>query len=344
MNLKFLMMQKTQTHLYNYDILRGIAILLVAVQHAWSMSEMDTDQWGMLCYGYRTIVNCGVPLFVALSGALLLDAPVRPMSEFFKRRFSRILYPFLIWATAVYLLSFVTHKYEGIDSWSYFFFCYIPFLLTNRINDFHWFVHMILVLYLMAPFLQRAFTLCSQQSIRMLLVGWIIVMMFRSFFPEIYVFRFTSSLFVYLGCFIAGYYIHHYGLNKESKWAPFVIFAFLAVIDVYSKTRFPYVEPFMAIALFGWISNFPMSVPSKGSQPLLLLSRYSFMLYLIHVPVIRVLLMMAGSDLSPERPVIALFQPLWLTLSAIAICALVCWVLEKLRVPASILRILGITA
>lgn len=338
------MQTSTRQYLYNYDLLRGLAILLVAVQHAWSMSEMDTDSWGLLCYGYRTIVNCGVPLFVVLSGALLLDAPIRPMSDFFRRRFSRILFPFLIWATAVYLLSFVTHKYEDMDSWLAFFGNYIPYLLTNRINDAHWFVHMILVLYLLAPFLQRAFTLCDRNSIRALLLVWIVVMIFRSFFTDVYVLRYTSGLFVYLGCFIAGYYIHHYKLNQGNKWIPLVVFALLAVKDVLTRTMYPYVEPFMAVTLFGLFSNFPMSTPPRGCKPLLLLSRYSFMLYLIHIPVIRVLLTVAGSELSPERPFVAFFQPLWLALAAMLICGLGCWILEKIGVPAKILRLLGITA
>lgn len=329
--------------MFNYDLLRGIAIILVAVQHAWSMSNMDTDEWGLLCYGYRTFVNCGVPLFVIMSGALLLDAPIRPFGEYFKRRFTRILYPFLLWAIVVYLISFLTHKYDEIITWKDFFVNLVPYLLNNKINDFHWFVHMILALYLIAPFLQRAFSLCDRKALDCLLLGWLLVMLLRSFCPDIYMLKYTTGLFPYLGCFIAGYYIRHYCYGRLLRWGPLVGILLFAILDIVTETRLLYVEFLMAISLFALFSVRPMNRQPSGSALMIFLSRYSYMIYLIHIPIIRALMNMLCSYHSPDNPGWIVFQPLWLAGAALSICVIGCWILEHIRLSGSVLKVLGIT-
>lgn len=337
------MQHATRQHLYNYDLLRGIAILLVAVQHAWSMSEMDTDEWGLLCFGYRTVVNCGVPLFVIMSGALLLDAPIRPMKEFFKRRFARVLYPFLLWATAVYLLSFVTHKYDEVITWKDFFIKYIPYLLSNQINDFHWYVHMILALYLIAPFLQRALSLCSRKTLDCLMLGWLAGMLARAFCPNIYLLHYTTSLYPYLGCFIAGYYLRHYCYSKSLRWWSLSAFVAFAVVDVITETRLSYIEPLMAISLFAFFSVRPMNKKPNGSDIMVMLSRYSYIIYLIHIPVIRFILNLTGARALLGDIWMPMLQPLWIAAIAVAICVMFCHALELIHLPASVLYFVGIT-
>ena len=330
-------------HLFNYDLLRGIAIILVAVQHAWSMSELDVDEWGLLCYGYRTFVNCGVPLFVIMSGALLLDAPIRPMEEFFKRRFTRILYPFLLWALVVYLISFLSHRYDEVLTWKDFFVNLVPYLLSNKINDFHWFVHMILALYIIAPFLQRALTLCDRKSLDYLMLGWLLVMVLRSFYPNIYMLKYTSGLFPYLGCFIAGYYIRHYCYGRLLRWASLSGVILFGILDIVTETRLSYVELLMAISMFAFFSVRPMNRQPAGSTLLVLLSRYSYMIYLIHIPIIRALMSVTCSYHTPDNPGWVGLQPLWWAAAVLAICLVGCWILEQLRLPASVLKVLGIT-
>lgn len=338
-------MQMNQNHhLYNYDLLRGIAIILVAVQHAWSMSDMDLDEWGLLCYGYRTIVNCGVPLFVILSGALLLDAPICPMRDFFKRRFTRVLFPFLIWATAVYLLSYFTHKYDEIVTWKDVFCNFIPYLLSNRINEFHWFVHMIIALYLITPFIQRALSLCGRKTMDCVMLGWVLVMLAKSFCPSIYLLRYTTSLFPYLGCFLAGYYLRHYCYSKSLRWWSLSVFVAFAIVDIVTETRLSYVEPLMAIALFSFYSVRPMNKQPSGSGLMILLSRYSYMIYLIHIPIIRMVLTYTGVRASVSALGTALVQPLWLAAIALAVCVAICWILEHVRPLEPVLKYLGITS
>ena len=322
------MSNNQHTHLYNLDLLRGLAILLVVVQHAWTMSDMDIDSWGWLCHGYRIFISCGVPLFVVLSGALLLDAPVLPMGDFYRRRFWRVAMPFLLWALAVYVLSFVTHKYDEVTSWQDFLLCFVPYLLQNRINEFHWFVHMILALYLIAPFLQRAFTLCNRRTIEGVLLVWVALLLLRAFVPGVYLLHYTSDLLPFLGCFVGGYYLKHYASGRGLRFWFIIIFAALTLVDILTKARYGFLPLLMSVALTGIFLSAPMHKAPRWGGIWVRMSRYSFMIYLIHIPIIRAVLTASGLQADPARPWLAFAQPLCLALIALTVCCLLGWVID----------------
>ncbi|MCR5395404.1 MAG: acyltransferase [Bacteroidales bacterium] len=322
--------KETTTHLYNLDLLRALAMVLVVLQHAWTMSEMDTDEWGWLCHGYRILIGVGVPLFVVLSGALLLDAPVLSFREFYRRRMSRVLLPFLVWATVVYTFSFLTHKYEDISTWQDFVLSYIPYLITNRINDSHWFVHMILALYLMAPFLQRALLQCSQRVVASSLVAWFVVMVLRVVWPDVYGLRYVSSLFPFIGCFVAGYYLKHYAQQLPLRRNASVALVLLTLVDIVELGQYSVLPHCMAIALFGLFLTKPLLQCPKWARLGLLVSSCSYMIYLVHIPLIRSILVYTGITADPAQPGQALLQPVWLAAIALVVCCLMGLVIERL--------------
>ena len=59
-----------------YDVMRVVAIVLVVLQHAWSIPHLDSPEQGLLCQVYGALVSCGVPLFILVSGALNLRPTV----------------------------------------------------------------------------------------------------------------------------------------------------------------------------------------------------------------------------------------------------------------------------
>ena len=333
---------KTTTHLYNLDLLRALAIGLVVLQHSWTMSDMDTDQWGWLCHGYRILISVGVPLFIVLSGALLLDAPILPVRDFYKRRMSRVLLPFLLWATVVYVVSFVTHKYEEVTTWQDFLLCYLPYLLTNQINEFHWFIHLILALYLITPFLQRALVQSNQSVVRWLLVGWSVVLVLRALWPAVFMLHYTSELFPFLGCFVAGYYLKHYCQGKSLRQWSLAALGVLILVDVLTLARYSFVSMWMSVALTGLFLSFPMTNSPSRCALWLSVSRYSFMFYLVHIPIVRAILTASGAEADPQQPGLAFVQPIWLALSALTVCCLMGWVIDHL--PLWVQHLTGVTS
>ena len=317
------------------DLCRAAAIVLVAVQHAWSMLDLDNDSWGLVCYMYRAIVNCGVPMFVMVSGALLLGNPCG-VKQFYIKRLARVVWPFLFWAIPVYIIGVVTHRYEAIHSWSDVFLCFFPYLLQNEIQDFHWFVHMILVLYALTPLLQRALSLSSKRLVEGLLAGWAIILILQQAYPAIYVLRYVSALFPYLGVYIAGYYIKCYMPDsKHVRTIAAIAFVALYVADVLLKTRYYFVELFTTICLFTLLSKIPISRPIAVRTGILSLSRYSYTIYLIHIPLISALYQLldkltCGAYTQWATPTMAVL-PICVAAIVLAVCYVACLIADKCR-------------
>ena len=89
-----------------------------------------------------------VPVFVMVSGALLLSRPIDSPPEFYRRRAARRLVPLVVW-TVVYL-ALRAYWARGID---------MADLATSVITGvpyYHlWYLYMLLGLYLMTPFIHR---------------------------------------------------------------------------------------------------------------------------------------------------------------------------------------------
>ena len=203
------------------DWLRALAILMVVTVHTWSLSHIDSTAYPVLALCYKLFYQCGVPLFVMISGALQLPSSILPIGVFYKKRFTRILVPFLIWSIVIYTLSCIVGKYEDIHSWQDAIRNYIPFLLTNRINEAYWFMGLIIALYAITPFLQRAFQTCSKQTLIGIIVCWLIYLVAQRFYPELYLLQYSSRLTYFLGFYILGFLLRRewggFGQLKESK-------------------------------------------------------------------------------------------------------------------------------
>ena len=83
--------------IFYYDFLRAIAIILVILVHVDGIIGYGFDSLKHAIPGLLTATTWpAVPIFLMLSGALLLNRSYT-LSEFFKKRFARILYPFIFW-------------------------------------------------------------------------------------------------------------------------------------------------------------------------------------------------------------------------------------------------------
>lgn len=190
------------------DILRALAILMVITVHTWSLAHIDTVTHPTLTIMYSLFFRCGVPLFVMVSGALQLSAPVQPFGAFYKKRYARILIPFFIWSAVVYCISCFVGKYTDVHSVRDGLLCYFPYLLTNRINEAYWFVGLIVALYAITPFLQRSIQQCSRKQLIIIIACWLVYVLIRRFYPSMYLMEYTSRLTYFLGFYILGYLLY----------------------------------------------------------------------------------------------------------------------------------------
>jgi len=197
---------------YPVGLIRTIAIGMVILVHASffpykipgeitptvMVNWFTADVFGAIGY-------LGVPLFVMLSGALLLN-PAKadePMGEFFKKRFNRIGLPLVFWTAVYFVWSFVvwgtpvtlSNIAQGLISGSY------PIL---------WFLYLLVGLYLITPILRTLVKHIDRKQFKLLLAIWFVGTISVSLIHNFTIFDFNPLMFVitdWVGFFLLGIYL-----------------------------------------------------------------------------------------------------------------------------------------
>ena len=199
------------------DRLRNIAtVMVIAIHVAAPVAHVPTDihtLWWWTGNFWNSISRPGVPLFVMLSGFLLLGKDY-PLAMFLKRRFSRVVIPALFWM-CVYSL----YGYLGKNSPAT-----IGEVLRNIINGpvhYHlWFIYLIMGLYLVYPVLRPWVKSAGEREFlyffTMSIIGtWCykILALFFNLQIGIYFELFSNNC----GYFVLGYYLGTKALRGEGS-------------------------------------------------------------------------------------------------------------------------------
>jgi surface polysaccharide O-acyltransferase-like enzyme len=159
------------------DLVRTIAIVFVIGLHAANephqiitlplMSQAEIWRWWTINI-YDTFTRLGVPLFVMLTGALLLQpAKVEPLGVFFRKRFARIGLPFIFWGIIYFAYDFlVIHQ---SFSWSFV----AQGILTGPYYHF-WFLYMLVGLYLLTPILRIVIAHADRRFLKYFVFLWLL--------------------------------------------------------------------------------------------------------------------------------------------------------------------------
>ena len=170
-----------------------------------------------------SIARISVPLFVMISGFLLL--PMKgTCSEFFKKRFVRILGPFVVWS-ALYALYYVATR--G-DSWGQAItnILHIPVNFGVEVGHL-WYIYMLVGLYLIVPVISPWLANCSKAGLQGYLGLWgvtTLIPYIHLIFPQIWgeCFWNPTPAFYYfsgfIGYFLLGFHARRYGPLSLS-WA-----------------------------------------------------------------------------------------------------------------------------
>lgn len=160
---------------FHVDLMRTVAILLVILVHAAGephpivtvMDQTEVYRWWIVNI-YGTLSEACVPLFVLISGALLLQpSKIEPLGVFLKKRLIRIGLPFVFWG----IIHFAWRQFvngealtvidivHGIETGPYYHF---------------WFLYMIAGLYLMTPLLRILIAHAERKLLRYGLIIWFV--------------------------------------------------------------------------------------------------------------------------------------------------------------------------
>jgi surface polysaccharide O-acyltransferase-like enzyme len=190
--------------------LRILAIYAVVTAHVamgltMPMRPFTANWWlgGWLFY----IAHAAIPIFVMISGALLLgNKRQESAAEFYKRRLYRVGIPLVFW-TAVYLVVRQVMDGEHLTVGS------IAGLILTGDPYYHlWFLYMIAGLYLVTPVL-RTFVRHSSRRDRLFVIVTILLLANAYFQTDVLLWNNRRSIFTMFIPFI-GYYLCGYELPR----------------------------------------------------------------------------------------------------------------------------------
>lgn len=207
---------------YALDLLRVVACYLVIQQHASEFYYIGEN--GSVVTGDNTfwigvitsLCRISVPLFVMISGYFLL--PMRDTTPlFFRKRFTRVLYPFLAWCV-IYAVYFVFSKGDTLEQMALNI-LQIPINFGTQVGHL-WYIYMLIGLYLLIPIISPWLKSASKKELQGYLILWLIT----SFLPYIHLvfpevlgecaWNSTPMLYYFTGFagyLILGYYMKTYG-------------------------------------------------------------------------------------------------------------------------------------
>ncbi len=205
--------------IFYLDLLRVWAITAVVLLHCIVSVLTSVPLYGTRSWYAALVLNelarTGVPLFLMISGALLLTDPrTKDVGTFYKKRLPRIILPLLVWHTVYFVVHAVTNGTWSVRA-------YFSELFVNGSEYHMWFVYSLVGIYLFAPFLKRITDACTpRQTVVLLLITafpgtlrplWNISTGFS-------VYLFDPLLEPYLGYFLLGYLLAKVRLTSRVRW------------------------------------------------------------------------------------------------------------------------------
>lgn len=183
------MKAESAEHIVWVDLLRIIACLLVILSHCCDpfVGQFDNNHYEFLTGAYiGSLVRSCVPLFVMISGVLLLPVKM-DMATFYSKRAKRLVIPFVFWSMMLPVLYFL-YVNSGIKIISpniiaedHTLGMTLQKLYTFVFNFNYdtiplWYVYMLIGLYLFMPILGGWLKQASKRDIQWFLRIWIISM------------------------------------------------------------------------------------------------------------------------------------------------------------------------
>ena len=289
------------------DLIRTVAILGVLLLHSANdltiqvLGNLEIWRW-LIVDIYQTVGRMGVPLFVMLSGALLL-APGKDegLGMFFKKRFSRIGLPFLFWGLAYFLWDVYVENQQVTQTFV------VQGVLTGPYFQF-WYLYMLMGLYLLTPMLRLMVSHMSKNLFKYFMIIWFIGSALVPLIGLVSNYQFNSNLFSipgYMGYFVLGAYFVNVRIPRKYLVALLSLGIFLTALGTFQLARTvgggetyffqEYLSPTMilsSVAFFLLLNTIKPPAVSASEAPswrkrlLAIISANTLAIYLFHMMVI----------------------------------------------------------
>jgi surface polysaccharide O-acyltransferase-like enzyme len=216
------------------DASRALAISLVVILHIAAAMVDKGYASGRVEWWVANLVDSvariGVPLFVLVSGTLLLD-PQREESlpVFFRKRFVKVLIPLLGWS-AIYITWRIFYEGDTFTLQQAFL-----AVIENTVAYHFWFLYMILGLYLVVPVLRIFTRTASEKDFKYFIIIWFIAVCLPPFltkFFDVTLADFWVIIIGFSGYFVGGYYLTQAKFTLRSKRWVLAIYSVSLLVTV----------------------------------------------------------------------------------------------------------------
>ncbi len=198
------LLKDAKKRIFYFDELRALAILFIILCHTTTIYRPYYYNLSIMSIpSYLNMLGwVGVPLFFMISGALLLNRDYN-LKDFFKRRFTRILFPFIFWMIITLTIDYV---FLGFSTKQLI----TVFLGQKRYT---WFIWVMIGIYLVMPLINSFIREYGIKGVEYFLAIWFLTIVLNTL--GLYPFyRFELSYFAgFIGFPILGYYL----ANKEFR-------------------------------------------------------------------------------------------------------------------------------
>ncbi len=279
----------------------SVIFLHVAAPAVYQYESVSNFDWGVGNI-YDSSVRFCVPVFLMISGALILSKTYESTGEYLRKRVLRILLPFLFWSI-VYIaksLFLKFHKGEIFDSIEDLKFIFIQ--LKNGASFHLWYVYLIIGLYLFFPIIGKWINKSNKYEIEYFLGIWTLTIfaqlpIVKNMMPNIDMTYYSG----YIGLPILGYYLSKYPFDFNRKKEIYILLILTGILitifgtffitrhhDKFIDSFYAYLAPnviLVAIGIFLFFKDF-VNFGKKTTYIILIFSKYSYGTYLVHILVL----------------------------------------------------------
>ena len=207
-----------KTKIQYLDTLRAIAMMGVIINHVTTpvikmMYGRNMEFW-WIGNSIQSVFRFDIAIFLMLSGATMLGKEY-DLTDYFKKRFTRVLLPFLFWLVAYWVYRWAIlspklqpHEFTEIIKWASNLF------VTEGVSKHFWYIYMILILYLFIPLLGKIIRKSSNTTIKIVLLVWLMLCsVFSMHLVDIHNWSYfalkAKDYALYTGFIVAGFYLIH---------------------------------------------------------------------------------------------------------------------------------------
>jgi surface polysaccharide O-acyltransferase-like enzyme len=283
------------------NLIRFTAILLVIVLHVSAevsveFQNISKDDW-IISIFYNSISRCCVPLFVMLSGGLILSNEIS-LINYIKKRFIRIFFPWLFWSIIfIFLTIYSAFRRNELLNINKVFNIVFNGIVNG--SSYHlWYIYMLIGLLLFLPIISGWIKSAKDIDLVYFLTIWFFVVCLKwsgvSLIPY-HLFYFSD----YLGYLVLGFVITK---NKiPSFFTPRIIFIITVIsflitliltiiysfyLGLFVEKYFDYLAPnvvIYSVGVFYLLKNYNIKNTNWFYKIVESISDLSFGIYFIHV-------------------------------------------------------------